>query len=187
LEQILAPDHLLSDPFLCSSLLPLSDNGLPLSALLADSAFLRWVVDEEALLAACRQLKYEVIESLEEPHVLLPYTVTLNELALTLHEPVNATELMEFLHFLHGPVGLVVVPSPNRVGEFILRFESPSMLLALWRALAAIPFNGEIAEARLCSSGNRVTREIQWGTQKKPRANPGRRGPGIGGFPRGAE
>jgi hypothetical protein len=82
-------------------------------------------------------------------HVMLPFAVAPNVLVLTLRDPdTDENELSEFLRLLNGPTELTISPG-TRAGDFIAQFETPLMLLALWRALGAIPFNGEIIEARL--------------------------------------
>jgi hypothetical protein len=165
LRQILNPDYFLCDPLLCFFVT--EENAVPVSDLLQDSHLLRWGVSEREVAAACAQLNYEVLrEQFDQSHVRLPFRVLLNQLVLTVHDlPVSEPELRKFLMRLHGPDGMSLEPGRSP-GEFIVHFTSPRELFALWRALGAISFNGEILSTRMNSEAQFGARMIG---QKKGR------------------
>jgi hypothetical protein len=148
-EQILAPDNLLSSPTLVSFVTPA--NTLPVSALLTDSALLRFRATANEVSIACANLKYDVVRG----HVRLPFRVFKN--SLILKTAAGREDLARYLAALNGSDAFDL----RSIGDDWLVRSDQLLIFAMWRAFKYVPLNGELVDAKMSSSLSQPKEEVE--------------------------
>jgi hypothetical protein len=147
LDEILSPAHLLRSPFLASRVCHF--NRIPISELCAIPSIVKLRATEAEVSLCCAYSRYgDVVEDLGVLAVVARSCVDPSILVLCqAAQSATVREIGDFVRLLGGDTRFATYV-PKGGADCVVRFDHPAESIAVWRAMALVPFKGRLLDIR---------------------------------------
>jgi hypothetical protein len=147
LDEVLCPAHLLQSPFLASRAGHF--NRIPISELCSIPSIVKLHATEVEVAHCCAYSRYgDAVNDLGVIAIVPRYCVDPSILVLCqAAQSAAVREIGDFVRMLAGDIRFVTYV-PTGGADCVVRFDHPADSVAVWRAMALVPFKGRLLDVR---------------------------------------